>query len=168
MIPSPEFFQHFFKYVTWADRRHLEALRPRSADALLLDRGMSMGSLVKMMLHQVGAQSVWLDRFESRAVTIPWNDSTVSSVEQLERFMLDTHQKVTDFFAKQNPQTLKRIVDFKNLRGEAYSFPLWQLMLHVCNHSTYHRGQINSMIKQAGGTPVGTDYSTYMYENKTT
>jgi uncharacterized damage-inducible protein DinB len=166
MTPSPAFFQHFFEYVKWADRRHLDAIRPLSTDALTIDRGMSMGSIMKMFLHQVGAQSVWLDRFEGRPVSVPWNDKTLYTVAQLEDFIDDTHGKVTAFFAVQTAQSLQSIIEFKNLRGEEYAFPLWSLMLHVCNHSTYHRGQINSMIKQAGGAPVGTDYSTYVNETK--
>jgi uncharacterized damage-inducible protein DinB len=40
--------------------------------------------------------------------------------------------------------------------------PLCDTMLHVVNHSTYHRGQITNLVRQVGGKPRSTDYFTYI------
>ena len=47
-------------------------------------------------------------------------------------------------------------LDFKRLNGDAYSMPYYQMLAHVFNHSTYHRGQIVTMLRQVGFTDVGS------------
>jgi len=49
------------------------------------------------------------------------------------------------------------VVRYKNTKGEAFRAPLWQLVQHVANHSTYHRGQVTSLLRQLGGRTVSTD-----------
>ena len=48
----------------------------------------------------------------------------------------------------------QQVLEYKNLAGQAHSLPLWQVVLHVVNHATYHRGQITTMVRQLGHTPV--------------
>ncbi len=38
-----------------------------------------------------------------------------------------------------------------------YAQPLWQMLQHLANHSTYHRGQVTTLLRQLGAKPVGTD-----------
>ena len=66
-----------------------------------------------------------------------------------------------DFLGMQSPKSLSRIVQYKNTRGEIYNVPLGDLMLHVVDHGSYHRGQINTMIKHASGTPAAVAFHTY-------
>ena len=53
---------------------------------------------------------------------------------------------------------------YRNLRGEFYSYPLWQQLAHVINHSTYHRGQVTTMLRQLGAAAVSTDFLLYYDE----
>ena len=52
-------------------------------------------------------------------------------------------------------------MEYRSTRGELFSLPLAELMLHVIDHETYHRGQINTMIKRAGGQPANISYLSY-------
>jgi uncharacterized damage-inducible protein DinB len=63
MIPPPDYFIHLYEYVKWADLRQLESTRPLSDDEYFKDRGWSFGNIHKVQLHELSAQSVWLDRF---------------------------------------------------------------------------------------------------------
>ncbi|MGC8559068.1 MAG: DinB family protein [Phycisphaerae bacterium] len=45
--------------------------------------------------------------------------------------------------------------------GEVFTLPLLELILHTLYHGTYHRGQANTLIKLAGGTPVSINYFEY-------
>ena len=42
--------------------------------------------------------------------------------------------------------------------------PLWQLLQHVANHSTYHRGQITTMLRQLGAKATSTDLIIFYRE----
>jgi uncharacterized damage-inducible protein DinB len=58
----------------------------------------------------------------------------------------------------------QRIVTYKDLKGNEYSQPLWQMMQHLVNHSTYHRGQVVTMLRQLGAKPIGMDLVVFYRE----
>jgi uncharacterized damage-inducible protein DinB len=61
------------------------------------------------------------------------------------------------FLAALTDADVLRDVHYTDTRGNQHVTPLWQLMQHVVNHSTYHRGQITTMLRQVGATPMPTD-----------
>jgi len=48
-------------------------------------------------------------------------------------------------------------IEYANSAGTLFHTPTWQILLHVVNHGTGHRGQVNGLIRQAGGRPFNTD-----------
>ena len=62
------------------------------------------------------------------------------------------------------PERLNDVVEYKNTKGETWRYPLWQQLHHVVNHSTYHRGQVTTMLRQLGAEPLGTDFLVYYDE----
>jgi uncharacterized damage-inducible protein DinB len=70
----------------------------------------------------------------------------------------DLEREQAEFVASLTGESLRRVVRYVNLRGAAYSYPLWQMMHHVVNHSTYHRGQVVTMLRQLGATQPSTDF----------
>ena len=55
------------------------------------------------------------------------------------------------------PEDLTRIIHHKTMKGDAQSAPHWQMLQHVVNHQTYHRGQITTMLRQLGAKAISTD-----------
>jgi uncharacterized damage-inducible protein DinB len=43
------------------------------------------------------------------------------------------------------------------MKGDQQSAPHWQMLQHVVNHQSYHRGQIATMLRQLGAKPISTD-----------
>ena len=54
--------------------------------------------------------------------------------------------------------TLDHPLSYMNLKGERWTYPLWQTLLHVVNHQTYHRGQITTLLRQLGAAAPTIDY----------
>jgi uncharacterized damage-inducible protein DinB len=52
-------------------------------------------------------------------------------------------------------------VQYVNLHGQTYRYPLWREMYHVVNHSTYHRGQLTTMLRQLAARPIPTDFLVF-------
>jgi hypothetical protein len=50
---------------------------------------------------------------------------------------------------------------YRMASGAEFTTPLWQMVLHLVNHASYHRGQVVTLIRQAGGVPVVTDLIYY-------
>ena len=49
------------------------------------------------------------------------------------------------------------LLKIRTTKGEPYSHPLSEMMLHLVNHGTYHRGQVTAMLRQLGAKPLATD-----------
>ena len=55
--------------------------------------------------------------------------------------------------ARLGPETVERAIKYQDLRGNDQSDVRWQMLQHVVNHGTYHRGQITTMLRQLGAAP---------------
>jgi uncharacterized damage-inducible protein DinB len=167
MIPTPEFFRHYFEYVVWADRRQLDLVRELPEEEHCRERGFSFGSIHKVLTHELAAQSVWLDRFEGVPPVWLMDDPRFGALSAVEQHWATVHERGRKYFAALTSDRLAANLTYTNLRGDRFTLPLWELMFHMCQHSYYHRSQLNSMIKQAGGTPKSVDYSIWAAERGT-
>jgi uncharacterized damage-inducible protein DinB len=61
---------------------------------------------------------------------------------------------------------LERIVEYRTMAGEAHADTLALLIRHVVNHSTYHRGQAATQLRQLGQAPPGTDLVKYLRQGE--
>ncbi len=61
---------------------------------------------------------------------------------------------------------LEADLSYRNTRGETFSAPLRDLLLHVVNHGTYHRGQVVNQLRQLGRPGVSTDLVVYQRERR--
>jgi len=52
-------------------------------------------------------------------------------------------------------------INYKNSIGNVFENTIQEIFFHFINHSTYHRGQIAMLMKQAGLEPINTDYIFY-------
>jgi uncharacterized damage-inducible protein DinB len=62
-------------------------------------------------------------------------------------------------------QSAQESVAYKDTQGNAFSRPLWQLILHVVNHGTHHRGQVSGFLRAMGQTPPSLDLTAYYREH---
>ena len=56
------------------------------------------------------------------------------------------------------------MIEFRNIAGNQFRHPLWETMQHLVNHSTYHRGQVTTLLRQLGVKPMSTDMIAFYRE----
>jgi uncharacterized damage-inducible protein DinB len=64
-------------------------------------------------------------------------------------------------------ELLIRRVSYENLEGVRWEYSLAEMMQHLANHSSYHRGQIAVLLRQLGQTPPATDFLVFLDEQRT-
>ena len=116
----------------------------------------SFNSTRETVLHIIGAEQIWLQRLNKEVKTV-WlpNVYTGTKAEHIALWK-KLSQELKDFVIDLDEMHLKEKLDFKRLNGDAYSMPYYQVLAHIFNHSTYHRGQLITMMRQAGFTDVGS------------
>ena len=158
-MTDPTTLHFLWRYMAHADQEIARAAATVPDDAYRRDQHISFGSIEKLLAHCIAAQSVWLQRLNG--IDIPYKDVPPPPRHELAQHWANLHHQILTFAAAQTPASLSEPISFHNRAGHAHTAPRGALMLHVADHATYHRGQLNSMIKLAGGTPTPVMLYTY-------
>ncbi|MFS4472537.1 DinB family protein [Chryseobacterium sp. T20] len=110
---------------------------------------------INLINHTLNAQQIWNARILGEETFEVWQINPFES-------LVETNQKN---FLKSihiiNNLDVDTKIEYQNSRGTKFENTIFEMLFHAVNHSTYHRGQINSLLKQNGITPVLTDYIFY-------
>jgi uncharacterized damage-inducible protein DinB len=161
LILSIAYFQELYAYNTWANDRAFDAAQLLSPDLLSRDLGNSFPSLQDTFTHIVGAEWVWLERWHGRWPTGLLRSSEFSDLLAVRQKVNEVRTDREKWLSSLHEDDLGKDVRYRNLRGQLYAYPLWQQLAHVVNHSTYHRGQLTTMMRQLGAGGVSSDLLLY-------
>lgn len=154
---TPEQCRALFAYDSWANRRILEACTALSAEQFTRDLGSSFRSVRDTLAHILGAEWIWLERFQGRsAPSLPKADQ-YPDLAILRARWGEVERDVLGYVDRLSAADLNCSFDYRDLKGNPYRSILWQALQHLANHSTYHRGQVTTMFRQLSATPVSTD-----------
>ena len=161
MVPDPAYFQELFDYNDWANDRTLDVVAPVAFEQLKRELGNSFGSLHDTLAHIAGAEWIWLERWLGRSpAKLPCGSDFVglnSIIEMLAKVRSDRRH----WLGSVSTDDLAQSASYCNLRGQTCAYPLWQQLTHVVNHSTYHRGQVITLLRQLGNTVASTDFLVF-------
>lgn len=148
--------RQLYAFNRWANDEMLQAASQLSAEQLGRDLGSSFPSVLATLTHIAQADWIWLQRWLGVSPTAPpqWDLSTLTALRAHWQRVQDDRDA---FLASITDDALDRLVVYRNLAGVSSTNPLWQLLRHVVNHSTYHRGQVTTMLRQLGAATVSTD-----------
>ena len=104
---------------------------------------------------------LWLERFNGRSLRrVPWSDDTQSLPAIRERWK-NVEEDMRAYLATLKSEALNVPLTYQNFKGETWTYTLWQCLVHLVNHGTYHRGQVTMAVRQLGITPPGIDFLAY-------
>ncbi len=161
MIPLAT-LRELFKYNDWARDRQLQVCEGLTEEQFLRPLNSSYSSVRDTLAHLVAAEWIWLERWRGRSPAAqdvkPLAPQAFPALAAIRSRWLEVGNGVRDFLAKLDEEALARPLTYKNIKGETWSYPLWQTLIHVVNHQTYHRGQVTTLLVQLGAEPVSLDY----------
>jgi uncharacterized damage-inducible protein DinB len=147
-----KYFVKLYQYNAWASKRVLDNLNRQN---------ISDKKILSLMGHIVAAQYLWLHRIKGlpapdvKDVKL-WGEyelkSLMSSAQTIGQQWLDFVETTEDF---------DRQLTYRNYTGDPYTNNVEMIMIHLVNHSSYHRAQIAMLLRQKGFEPVNTDFITY-------
>jgi uncharacterized damage-inducible protein DinB len=144
-------------YTIWANHRVMRAAATLSVDDFKRDMGSSHGGVRGTLAHTMGAEWIWLERWKGVSHTRGIDEGEFPDIVVLrDRWtMIEEHR---DFWYQSlKEESLAETIAYRTLDGRDFQGPLWQLVQHMVNHSTYHRGQIVTLLRLLGATVVSTD-----------
>ena len=149
---------NLYEFNYWANHKILGVIETLSPEQFTKDHGSSHGGIHGTLFHIMGAEEIWLKRWKgespttfSKAEDYPTLDALTQHWDVVEHEMMGfCHMLKTD-------DDILKVLSYNDLKGNSYAQPLYQMMQHLVNHSSYHRGQVVTMLRQLGAKPVGTD-----------
>jgi len=145
------------RYSTWASRRLLDAALKLDAEQQHRDVGVSHKSVHATLAHILSGDRIWL----SRIVGQPIEPEGALEVEWPE-----IGRRWEQLAEGWNDSDLERVVDYKQSSGREFDSTVREIVLHVVNHATLHRGQVMAIFRQLGIAPPPTDLIFYYREQQ--
>lgn len=158
---NPATIGALYRYNAWANDKVLDAAAQLPAADFTRDLSSSHRSIRDTLTHTAWAEWIWLQRWKGVSPTRVFSPADFPDAETLRgRFHAVSAERAA-FLRDLSAETLLQVVEYANLKGETWRYPLWQQLHHVVNHSTYHRGQAVTLLRQLGATAPATDLLVY-------
>ena len=149
-----EDLRSLLEYHYWARDRMLAALDALAPELYARDLGSSFRSIRDTAVHIYAAEWAWYARWQGESPTALLQADTFADVASLRRTWVEHEAKMRAFLEESGDRGLDRVIEYKLLSGDPGASPFWQMLQHVVNHASYHRGQITTMLRQVGASPA--------------
>jgi uncharacterized damage-inducible protein DinB len=146
--------QTLLDYHYWARDRLLEALDPLTTEQYNRDLGSSFKSIRETLTHLYAAEWAWYMRWQGTSPTALLPADQFPDLAALRAAWIEHETKMRGFVDGLDDAGTARVIEYKLLSGQAGASPIWQMLQHVVNHASYHRGQITTMLRQIGAAPA--------------
>jgi uncharacterized damage-inducible protein DinB len=157
-------FRRLFTYNRWATLRFLDAAEALRADEVSRPIASSFPSVLATLTHMLGAEWVWLQRWKGSSPRSFPDAASLDSVAAVRARWEDLWADQRAFLDRLGDEDVDRVLGYANMSGTPDERRLGDLLRHVVNHGTYHRGQVATLLRQLDRTPPSTDYVRYLRE----
>jgi uncharacterized damage-inducible protein DinB len=171
-----------YAYNRWANGRMFSALEKLSDEQFAAPMQSSFPSIQETVVHIFSAEWIWLKRWKgiSPRAAEAYSTSTlrdvmtshgvpseaIADLAGLRSFADSLDRERQEFIGALNDESLHTRLTFRDMAGKEFSEPLVELMQHVVNHGSYHRGQVTTLLRQARAETVSLDMLFFFREKQ--
>lgn len=137
-------------YNEWANTKIADVLREVDDTIFFQDNKSSFPSIAKTVLHIWDAQHIWVKRMQGSSVSKWPSASFKGSKDDSLNGLIESSSELSSFLNSKPKTFLSTSYPYKNMKGEPFENTYEDTLFHVVNHGTYHRGQIITMLREAG------------------
>lgn len=159
-------------YHVWASQIIMQRIQELPASVLHQEVNSSFPTLAHALSHMNAVDQMWYlvlsgtSMPEALQVCMPRNGETFATIEEYFERYDELSNQYLNWFSQQTDLEQALLLDnpFAGVRQTRFA----EIILHLVNHGTYHRGNISTMLRQLGHASVMNDYSRFWYENSNT
>jgi uncharacterized damage-inducible protein DinB len=153
---SVEDLRDHIKYSAWASQRLVHAASELTESELLRDFQTSERTVLGTLVHAFAADRVWLARLQ-KSPRPQYSSDADYRLSVLQSDWPDVYRHWDDLLKSSSDDAVRADFTYQDLRGNTWTQPFWQLVLHVVNHATHHRGQVSGFLRAMGRVPPPLD-----------
>ena len=148
----------------WANDLILDACDGLNPAEFTRDMQTSHGSVRGTLVHTLWGEWVWFRRWAGESPKTVFSEFDFPDLGVIRPRWHALDRERNEFMATLTEEKLQSVFGYENLKGEHWEYSYVHAMQHVVNHSTYHRGQIVTLLRQLGKTPPVTDFLVFIDE----
>jgi uncharacterized damage-inducible protein DinB len=155
-----ELIRDLYAYNEWANEYLLDVASRLDMGQLAGPQGASFESILGNMAHVVAAQINWLERWrtgQNKQHTVALGES-LKTLADLRAGFAASHRDLAEYVRGLTDAALDADLEYRDKSGNLAVRPLWQLMNHVANHGTFHRGEVAMALTALGHSPGDIDF----------
>ncbi|HWH61879.1 MAG TPA: DinB family protein [Ginsengibacter sp.] len=145
-----QLLQQYAAYNIWANKIILDKIAQLSDDIIYKEMKSSFTSIYKTVVHLMDVESIWWQRLKLQE-HVKWPGKNFNGTfEELSGQLLILSKQWFDWASDSNEVNLTHVFAYHNSKKEYFKQPVYEMLLHLFNHQTYHRGQIVTMMRENG------------------
>jgi uncharacterized damage-inducible protein DinB len=154
-------------YHLWANQLLIDRILQLPQELQQKELPGSFPALSKTLLHMLDAESIWWQRMKLQEHVVRPGDHFTGSCADVAKALIQQSKQWQEWVLAAQPHMLDHEFIYRNNRKETFKQPVFQVLVHIFNHGTYHRGQLVSMLRQlqAGNIPA-TDFIVWSRKGK--
>lgn len=154
-------------YNAWANKRLTDVMMPLPVQAIIKESESSFPTLKDTALHMWATEFTWLRRLHGDNDPMDLQQVFIGLFHELCNAWHRTSLEIVHFVENCTEEQLVADFTFQSRKGDTYTISLADLLHHIFNHSTVHRGQLVTQLRIAGVTDIPwTDYLGYAFQVK--
>jgi uncharacterized damage-inducible protein DinB len=145
-------------YHGWANTQVIKHLSGLPTELFHAEVKNVFSSISHMLGHLASVDKVWYSRIIGKSL----NDIGVrryQTLKEAEESLVNVNNQMKEVVSAKK---IDEVIEYQNTKGDLFNNTLLEVVHHVVNHGTYHRGNISSMIRQLGYDGVSTDYIVFL------
>ena len=164
MLISPEVLRTHIDYTAWASARLVEAAAQLTPDELTRDFATADKTPLGTLVHCFAADRIWMARVAGDAPAKFIDPERDMHFSVLQNDWPPLMQRWKTWASALTAEAAEASIAWTDLKGNSFEMPAWQIVLHVVNHGTHHRGQVSGFLRAMGKVPPPLDLARYYRE----
>ena len=157
-----QLLQQYAAYNVWANNRIMETANQLSEQQVNKEMVSSFASVYKTVLHLMKVEDVWWQRLQLNAHTNIADKIFDGDFNELSAKLLQLSQQWYNWVEQANETEISNVFAYQNSMLQNFKQPVYEMLLHLFNHQTLHRGQLITMFRQLGVDKISpTDFIVF-------
>jgi uncharacterized damage-inducible protein DinB len=157
--------QTLVDYHYWARDRLIPAVEVLTNEESRRPLGNSFASVFDTVVHLYGADWIWRSRWEGESPMALPSPDLYDDLAKVCAVWRDEERRIRAIVARLGPDGIARPIEYTGWDGRRQAQPFWQMLQHLVNHGSYHRGQVTTMLRQLkAAPPTSTDLIAFYRE----
>ena len=162
-----ELLKQLAAYNVWATQRITDVILSLPEEKQKAEIASSFNSLHTTILHIWDAESIWWQRMKLHERFVRPSDNPKGSTRDVINGLLSQSKLWEAWLSNASELSLDHVFQYYNNKKEPVKMHIYQMISHVFNHRTYHRGQLITMRRQLGVEKLpGTDFVLWVRNKK--